>query len=175
MILLTIFLLVGLILGIKYFKKEGSGATFGAVVGTMIGVVIFAVGINAIALIFQTDQEIEYDRVNIVSLTNKQATEGNFFLVSGTINSVPYYFFYYEMPNGGKKLAKLDSDIVVIYEEKRKDAYLIKTGKEKVLGKWFWYLTKGLPISTSTKFIGYSIHVPENSVKKEINLDIREI
>lgn len=55
----------------------------------------------------------EYDNVRIVALSASSSIESSFFFLgSGRIEGRPSYFFYFETPSGGKKLAKLYADDV---------------------------------------------------------------
>ena len=94
-----------------------------------------------------------------------------FFLGSGYVDSAPYYFFRYKTPDGGTKLRKLRAESATVYEEKRTDAYITEILDEKRFN-WSWLLN---PINTSAHISGYAIHVREGSVKKEINLDLKDL
>jgi len=69
-------------------------------------------------------QQYEKNRVEIVALSVSTATEGSFFLGTGTIGSAPVYHYRQKNPDGGTIPRQIGADAVVLYEENRHDAYM---------------------------------------------------
>jgi hypothetical protein len=116
----------------------------------------------------------EFDKGRIVALSASVTTEGSFFLGSGQIEGRPCYFFYFETPDGGKKLDKLDASQVTLYEEDRKDAYFAKAINKRDWSGHGWVYDFFVPPILRSQEWGneYAIHVPKGSIKEEIRLDL---
>ncbi len=54
--------------------------------------------------------------VPLVALHNETYTTGKFFLGTGTIDSVEYYYFMYKLPDGGIIKSRIDVSRAVVYE-----------------------------------------------------------
>lgn len=118
---------------------------------------------------------VEYDKVKIVALSTAASTTGSFFLGTGRIEGQPYYHFYFETSDGGKKLMKLSADHGTLYEEDRKDAYMVKVRREKRLndhGPIFNFFVPVAIRDENDDLYGYAIHIPKGSIKEEINLSL---
>lgn len=145
-----------------------------SIVATLI--TIFATTLLAVfvlAITPATTTPVEFDRIKVVALSVSASVEGTFFLGSGSIEGHPYYFFYFETPDGGKKLSKLNAEKVTLYEEDRKDAFVAKVdlyGWDSRGPLWNFFVPKSFWLYK--KHWDYSIHIPKGSIKEEIRLDL---
>lgn len=60
--------------------------------------------------------EVKNEDYPLVQLKNETGMSGSFFLASGSIGLREYYFFRYQMPDGGIKSGKVRAEAVTIYE-----------------------------------------------------------
>ena len=179
MILLLVLTIFGFIIGIWLSWKDKLSADQSIMISIFATLVGFAVtiavgGMIASGAAYKT-QYGEYDQVKIVALKNSLSTEGSIFLLVGDINSRPCYLFYYEMPDGGKKLGKLSAETITVYEESRQDAYLAKSGvvKKTFEKEWLRFFVPTFMLKKDG--FSYSIHVPEGTIKRNINLDLNNL
>lgn len=117
---------------------------------------------------------IEFDEVHIVALSTAMAVNGSFFVGTGSIEGNPYYLFYYEISDGGKKLTKLLATSVTLYEEDRKDAFFTKVIKKKDWsghGVVFDFFVPQM-FRKGRWDREYAIHVPKGSIREDINLNL---
>ena len=184
--MLTLFSLVvmSFILIVHYFRKsEGWSAKLGVVVGGLtITIMVFALLCTVIMAMSSHKQEYaEHEKVEIVALQNRSPNEGSFFLASGRIESVPYYFFYYKLPNGGKKLGKVLAENAEVYEEDRSDGYMAKIQRRtsySSLREWTWLLVSEFMLRLDESYhstSNYAIHVPKGTIKTGFNLDLKDL
>jgi hypothetical protein len=172
-------ILMGLVfyVGFKIGKRYDSSIELG-IIGLFIG--CFIALFITLAVVNMTPGEQKYeelDRVELVALKNLGSAEGSLFLGSGRIESTPYYFFYYQLPDGGKKLGKLAAENATVYEEKRTDAYMARRTKQEVNKKspiLSWLLIPELFLH-GTKISSYVIHVPEGTIVRGMSLDLKDI
>lgn len=174
---MTVLPFIAFILALFFVREEdrvsrvflsfaAAGATF---IATMaLGAVIRAM--TPVAAI-----PVEFDRMKVVALSVSASVEGTFFLGSGSIEGHPYYFFYSETPDGGKKLSKLNAEKATLYEEDRKDAFVAKVdlyGWDSRGLLWNFFVPKSFWLDNKHWNSGYAIHVPKGSIKEEIRLDL---
>ena len=174
---LTVFPVVAFILIIYFMRSSDLRSWIGS---SLIGAFLVfwvALGVSFIlrAMAPVTSSMIEYNEVKIVALSSSTSINGSFFLGSGNIEGNPYYFFYFATPDGGKKMDKLRADLVTLYEEDRKDAFMAKISvrtewkNEDQLFRFFAPLRIKAEEEMGQQ---YAIHVPKGSIKEGINLDL---
>ena len=104
--------------------------------------------------------------------------EGHFFFLgSGSIEAEGYYFYYYELPDGGKMLDKIPADQTTVYEEEnRTDGFIEKyigyynyTGR--VTFTWFDHPID-IKRSVGDYDVKYKVYIPEGSITRDFNLDL---
>lgn len=172
--LLFLFLIgFGLFIGFKVGKKDVEATIVGGLIGFWVAL---ALATTMLFLVPCHQQFEEHEKVEIVALKNRVAVGGSFFLGSGQINSLPYYFFYYKTDDGGVKMGKLLAEDVTIYEEKRSGGYLAKVDKKQTyeIKGWMKWLVPSI-LRTESLFQRYAIHIPEGSVKSGFVLDINNL
>lgn len=97
----------------------------------------------------------------LTTIRNKDGVKGQFFLGSGILESVPYYFYYRELRGGGVSPGKIEADSgVEIFEENRKDATLL-TFEWQFNSNWPYIF--GFPTSAGGK--AFEFHVPKGTIK----------
>lgn len=139
------------------------------VLGLFIGLLIFSI----IGLILPAKMRIaEYERSQLIALTNAAETEGSIFLLSGSLNGQNYYRFYQKLPDGGVKFGKIPAENAVVYEEDRNDGYLAKVGKfesySEGVRRWFFM---NVFDASAGSFSHYSLHVPKGTIKRGFKLE----
>ena len=123
----------------------------------------------------RTSSLVEYHKAKIVALSDSKSVEGSFFLGSGYVQEEVRYFFYFETPDGGKKLTSLPADAVTIYEEDRKDAFFAEVAKAQPEHRSRlveFFAPEVAEDMFENKQISYAIHIPKGSIKENINLDL---
>lgn len=143
----------------------------GVMVGALVGMIL--------ACIFSTflgDKQVqqnEYNKTEIVALTDNSQLSGSFFLASGSVGQEECYKFYSKTVGGGKKFDSLPAKDVIIYEENRNDAYIsqIQTTENypKIKQGIYLFIPKFLIYSGSHLTGQYAIHVPKGTIKVEEN------
>ncbi|MFH0969270.1 MAG: hypothetical protein V1804_02070 [Patescibacteria group bacterium] len=177
MVIFIVLMGLGLYLGVKKGDDKTERILSG-IMGLIIGGMVALFVMFAVVSMSPSEQKYEeLDRVELVALNNSRSTEGAFFLGSGRIESIPYYFFYYQLPDGGKKLGKLIAENATVYEEKRTNAYMARVSGKTIRKKTrilSWLL---IPESLlhGTRSSSYALHVPEGTIVKGITLDLKEI
>ncbi|GEM_PF-4713321 len=195
MLFISIVLLLGLFLGYRnrkvFFPPERYSAINGiiatsfwffitcAIVSFYLLVVAY-VGTHSVGV-------VDYDKREIVALSGGSSINGSFFLLSGDIKDVPYYFFYYKTEDGGKQLDKVQAHNVTLYEEPLVTPYIVKRGHKYVFGevsdiqnllffpryfiRWIadW---GGMKDFVRIDFIKHHIYVPPGTVKQKMEVDV---
>ncbi len=99
--------------------------------------------------------------VPLTVIRDKDGVEGRFFLGTGTIQSKPYYFYYYKNDDGSVSPGKISYDgNVRVYQEKRDDAQFVRWASKP---KWNWVWLIAVP--PSDNWYAVDFHVPEGTVK----------
>lgn len=186
MILLVIMVIVAIWLVVRFQCAEDTlDKVFKAFCAIMAGffalLIWIALGVAIESFSIHEYRFGEYDKVELVAIINTQSLEGSFggniFLIAGRVESTPYYIFYFKTPEGGKKLSKLRAESATIYEEKRTDAYMAQIKKKKVYAtfdKRSGIFFPVMPLSGLSETGEYAIHVPEGTIKRELNLDLKD-
>lgn len=122
-------------------------------------------------------QYVEKGKIEIISLRNILSLEGDFFIGTGTLDSKLYYVYYYKSERGGSKLTKVSAEKTELFEEDRRDAYLAEVDKTITrpgLKQWDWLFVPWFLLSDSSEY-DKALHIPRGTIKKNINLDLREL
>lgn len=104
---------------------------------------------------------VQTDRRSIVSMSDGQTVEGNFFVGSGHIDGHEYYHYYAKMPNGSIRKGRRSCDLSEVFEHNGKHAYVIE-----------YRSYNNSPFVIHKYRRKYEFHVPKNSVKRQFNLDL---
>jgi hypothetical protein len=180
MLLFIIAIAVGFLIGLD--RSTGKGKVEAILRGCLTAS-LCALGYLGILLILiipfaaSEKQYVEGEKAEIVSLRNFLKLEGDFFLLFGSIDSVPHYAYYYRTSRGGLKLNVLPAKDAEVFEEKRPNAFISKVSKEinhPGLEEWDWLVIPKFMVRCSDSS-GYAFHVPEGSVKKDISLDLQRL
>lgn len=113
--------------------KDRYGGVFDAIMGTFVSIILSVVigGLPAAGLALFIGSKIHAHPVlsrtdTLVSLHTKDGEQGTFFLGSGTVNGVQYYFFYRKNSDGSFGPGRVYADDAVrVYEEPRTDASML--------------------------------------------------
>ena len=159
-------LIIGLIVGTIYWSGEYYPYSYlvylcpwlfvGLLVGASIAL-LFGVGAQTEERVVQSSE--------IVAIADGSGVSGSFFLGSGTVNDVQYYF-YYQKEGDGFVQRKVDVSRAVVYEVD-KDIVVpnVSLIKDTPVKKNRWVLAGG----PST----YKIYVPKGSITTAFNLDLQ--
>ena len=163
------------------------------------GITSIAVGILVIACICVTGCVGEnispiVEKIELVSLERETMIEGHysggFFIGSGYVKSVPSYFYYIKLANGGYKLKTVPTEECIIFMDENTSPYLVagyddgyrsgyegvygETGDEDISRKSNDSATEDYYKGQKTySYIHYSrtgdveLHIPANSIIKE--------
>ena len=105
--------------------------------------------------------------IKLVSLRDKSAIEGSFFLGSGNFNQKEYFVYYREWGTGFKK-EKVLAENSIIFEDKEKDPVLIH--KKSVYEKeWMNFLFSKKRDSISV--VSYEFHVPKGTIIQKFSVE----
>lgn len=177
MILLIAFVLIGAAIAFRKAYKDDKDDKISqallAIAGSFLGVLAsIALVLFFSAVMPRTAQHYEFEKTKLVAFGDASELHGYLFLASGNIGSEQFYRFYYELPDGGKKFGKVNAEIITVYEEDRKDAYMAKVGEQDKYPNWvyLWFLSKFIVKENRWK---YAIHVPKGTIKAEYNLDLK--
>jgi len=180
---MLIFLMV---IAIAFFVGLHRSAGKGKVESILISLCYAGISVSVYLLLLiilittfsaSTTQYEEKGRIEITSLRNVLALEGDFFIGTGTLDSKLYYVYYYKSERGGSKLAKVSAEKTELFEENRRDAYLAKVDKKITrpgLKQWDWLFVPWFLLSDSSEY-DKALHIPKGTIKKNINLDLREL
>lgn len=180
--LIPIFTIIGIIVGLIVYKPyEGNGglAWFCILVGVVIGCVSFILIDDACGSgrpQIRTNHAL--NSYPLIAGKVRQGIKGNIagslLFVVGSMESELSYVYYIRMPNGGIQAKKrCVSDSVSIFEENRKDGVFEE--RETVEIKTFcgkWWIFKINSVSMETKERHYEFHIPEGSIKRELDFDL---
>jgi hypothetical protein len=136
-------------------------------VGFLIGAIIGPLTALKIGTFFPKTYVLT-ETTELVALHDNSASQGNFFLGCGTMDSEFCYVFYQKEGNAVKfrKISAENYDAPIIFEEDRSDAVLQKYNERFVNEanvRW------GIFIGS----IKYEFHIPKGSILKNFQLDLR--
>lgn len=142
-------------------RLEYPGSTvFGTLV---IAFVVFFVGAFVTASFIRDDAEVSRGSVNLAALSDDTRTTGQFFLGSGTIDSVSTYTFIKKLNDGGYKMGHIDTANATVYESKSTPHidYITHCTPEG-----FW------PAQCDFQYT-YRVYIPEGSIWQGYDVDVR--
>ena len=185
MVLWIVFTILGLIKGWKETSNEDIrfkrviGSLFGGFLGLLIALCVSSV---LLVILPHTYNYVAFERTELVVFKDRSEIQGSFLLAEGSINSTFHYVFYYKTPDGGRKFGKVLAENSIVYEEDRKDAYMVKKKQEKnyqkkYIKKWGWlipfWLFEGIieDITNPNRYF-YDIHVPRGTIAEGEGLKI---
>lgn len=149
-------------------------AAGGVLAGTVLG---FLANIIPMAYIDNTAKvNYHHETSKLVALSDYTGFEGRLVVGTGFIGTEEYYFYYYELPSGGKKFQKINAKLGEIYEENRRDALLIKTiGTTSITerGKIIKNIFKIPFHSENLGTVRFEIHTPKGTIKEGYNIDLK--
>jgi len=137
----------------------------GAVLGVSIGAMVCVVWERCLPT------EFSGQRTEIVAARTKLGIQGSFFVGTGSIQSEPYYFLYYNQGDGGIRMWTIAAHRLMIYEGERGDGYVID---ERIIYP-SWWRTMICPftfISSPRNFVAF---VPHGTVKRDISFDLKDL
>lgn len=103
---------------------------------------------------------LDPNKTKLISLRSGDGVSGQFFLGTGHIDSVQYYFFYEDAGNGGYRPGKIPADDnVVVFEDSRTDGEL-KTYQYRFSNSLLNW------IAFDTGDTRYEFFIPNGSLKK---------
>ena len=117
------------------------------------------------------------EQIEIVSLKDNSLIDGDIhggiFIISGSINESPAYFYYKKVGDGYTQ-DYIKADGVIIYEDTINTGYINTKYEHKVTSeewrdKYLHWLI--IPNINKTTAVSTEIHVPENSIIKDFALD----
>lgn len=121
--------------------------------------IIFTLSLWVILTPWKPDYELQ-QRTNIYAMNDLFGSHGMMFSIS-----FDGYFFFYEKNGAGYKIGKIDSNGYIIYEDEEVTPYFATYKRPH---SSIWSALFGFPICPSKK----EIHVPKNSIQKNINFDL---
>ena len=120
-----VFTVVGLVTAAWFVSTcKGDGILLGLFLGAVVGLMAGA-GVASVVGSRHPQHMVLTETVPLVTLRNADGVAGSFFLGTGSVESVPYYFYYKPSGDGGYKQDRLQSSAnVTVYEEDRTDGAL---------------------------------------------------
>lgn len=161
---LFIFLVICYIIW-KNESKKGLAIFFSVFVGPLATGIVMLLIIGALNLVFP-HQEYLASRIPIHGLSNSSKTQGSFFLGTGKVNNVDYYYFFEESNRG----VKLERSVARHTYIKEYDG----TPEKRVYGFEYQndFLRKnGFPTMCDTYTV---LYVPIGTVIAEYNVDLKD-
>lgn len=167
-ILIVVFapFIVGLLIGIlRRNKKEG---IIIQIIGWIFYMIIpsFAAGILFSELNPKKSTVKEYHYLYIKSLRNISSTEGEFFLGSGSIESVEYYYFFYQSTIGLKR-SKIPVNNISIIETDERPPEIVKRKQCYSQDTFIKWRCREID---SRREDAYIMYVPKNTIIKEFKV-----
>jgi hypothetical protein len=129
-------------------------------------ITVLAAGMSAgaaclVGLAFATHPVKSSEHV-LVALRDKDGVQGTFFLGTGSIKGDTYYFYYYQLSDGGLQADKIYAgDGVRVYEEARQDAKLV-TFRWELNEPWAWVIS--IPVRDGG--YSYEFYVPTGTIRR---------
>jgi hypothetical protein len=149
---------------------------YGLVPASFLTIIIVLISSLFFSLIHREQRDFEYKdhETNIASLDDASSLGGRFILGSGTLRNSNVYNAYQILDDGAYKRITIPSHITYIYEDVNSQPYLKVIERKRVNPnpniQWIIFT-----FYSSNKWYEhkYELHVPENTVIKELNLDNR--
>ncbi len=161
---------LSLLIGVYFGLKDGNLAS--VFVGALLGVLVGGMASLLFAIVIQRvcpKAWIDAGTQKIVAMSDGSRTEGSFFLWSGQLEGVDYFFCYGKVDNGGLVRVKFSASNTVVYEDaSSSDECRVETVKLVPKGGWRGF---ALPLDPAVLF--YTIHVPSGTVVRQFTADLR--
>lgn len=157
---------IAFVLAVVIAFREADGDPFVGVMGFMAGAMLGGLAAMMISLVVGLnlyEKDTYSYSFDLVAAKDGSATEGRFSIFGGFINDESYYFFYREDADGGITQGKVLTRNTRIYEDQETRNFIEVTKCDSHL--WFWGLIDGCEPT-------YEIHVPEGSVKRDVEFDL---
>ncbi|MFA5299561.1 MAG: hypothetical protein WC389_15335 [Lutibacter sp.] len=168
LIIASVIIVAIIILGLKY--RDTDFLPFG---------IFLCISFNFCFFLFSgffssaTDEDIikvNYE-INIISMKDTTLGNGYYYLFGGSYKENPCYFFYKKLNDGTYQLDKISADKTYIHEENRTDG-LIKVDESRyIVKRGFTNWTFILFEYDYTNVNRYDVFIPNDSIKREFNLD----
>lgn len=140
---------------------------YAPIVAGIIWLIVFFIVGGTIGL-FPEKKYIPTESINIVAMSDNFQTGGNFFLGTGSLNGVPYYFYYEQAKDSGYIQGKVKAENAVIYEQDSlKNPKIQFYTKEFVDSNW-----ENWSLSFACSHERAEIFVPKGSIKRNFNFDL---
>jgi len=172
---LIVSIIISFLVGFFYVKKHWDTDT--SILDNLlssIGIMVFSIvisifasliivcGVIGIYSLFVDHNEVEKHYVYPVSINREKDVEGEFILGSGSVESVNYYYFYYETIYG-YKLSKIESNNTYIVETNKRKPQIVEVVKS-------YNQNSFLKLSDSKEPLRVIIYVPKNTIIKNFSL-----
>lgn len=106
---------------------------------------------------------------NIYAIADGNSVSGSFFLGSGYVDCVQYYYYYEQLDNNGFKQRKVRVEIATVFEHTDTTGYI--SAYKMVLPKGHWAIGWSVLTEWDLKYV-YEIHIPKGSIRNSFNLDL---
>ena len=162
----VIFLWVGYVY--PFVKKFDNVWNTGEVIPVMFSLLFLVITATAFSVMYidyfeDTIRETEEHDWYIHSLGNDKYTEGDFFIGSGSIEEVDYYFFYVNTIKGMARIKRPVNDCYIIETDNRRPEIVgikyIHDDKDKFFKVWF-----------EDVVTEYKIYVPKGTIVKDFRV-----
>ena len=137
---------------------------------------IFGVFASTIIIAIVVDNQMEDVLIerNIYALGDNAGVQGRFFLGSGSVETIPVYFYYSKNSNGSYSLNHAKAASVEIYQDVTTQPYVVKECEDYGANPksiWTWPLNLYSDGLRYTSCEVTEFHVPPNSIDSSYNLD----
>ncbi|MEK7465605.1 MAG: hypothetical protein AAB631_02395 [Patescibacteria group bacterium] len=156
-------------------RDWGVDSVWSALVAGFWTLIIGAIIMLVIGIVVKTnysdDDYIKTTEVqHLYAFNDRFSTNGSFFLGSGNIGPTAYYYYYEALPNGGKRLRKVNAEEsgVEIYEENRSDGVVNIRHFDCETELRFFYLRFGGHQTPAQKFF-----VPKGTILNGFSADLQ--
>lgn len=167
-------MLLGMIIGIfsYHYHKEYTKAIVYTIFLMFVGALVGAlVSMMLSSALYKSKVPLAKSRIDISAMSDGTSMYGHFFLGSGTIKDVQYYYYYELLDNGGFKQNKVTVSNTVIFESEDTTGYMVTF--TYVLPDNHWakgWIVDGCDCSSEKDT--YEFHIPKGSVQREFKLDL---
>jgi len=160
-----VFAVVGLVTTVWFVSAcEGDGILMGLFLSAIVGLLVGGVATGIVGSRYPQHMVLT-GAVPLVTLRNADGVAGSFFLGTGSVESVPYYFYYTPSGDGGYIQDRLRSSAgITVYEEDRTDGALEVYERKFVdPSNARWGMDGGN--------VEYKFRIPRGSLKKQFRLE----
>lgn len=167
-----------LIVALIAFVKESDdiGHSSFAFAGVIFVVILIFLGVIFFSYnpVVSENQKVLVDKINLIAIADNTMVSGEFYLLSGQIDTTRIYEYYYELPSGGSLYGNIAASAIPVFEEYRSDGYI---GKFQLRDQKRWpelyQVLYGVPAEEyTTKCSFQELHVPTGTIKRDMNIDL---